>query len=288
MWLSGKFEGDNVKNVIWDCGICHVKIRKKKEAISHVRNGHGSGTIYPKLSKIGKDLAKIYFYNDASDRLAKALINLTEHHFCKGMGAEPIFVNENSLSERSIKRFESIEDFISTIEKILIQIRQRVEQQQGYITLTTKKENNRVPRSEKEIQVAIYDWLEPKCKYMNIDITREAHTGRGSVDFKLSYGNDLCCFIEIKILESPDFKHGVEVQLPTYLQSKNINHGFYVLISTNPSTYEERIQAINNKINKIKSSYNISIKSIDIQAWKKTPASKADKVNDPNRYSISN
>jgi hypothetical protein len=286
MWLNGRFRGDNIKNVDWECGKCHVRIPDRSDGISHIRAEHGEGTLYPRLSDVGKRLAMFHYYQDASKRLAKILVESTEYHFCKSMGAEPIFVKANTSSERASQRFRDNHHLFVAINNMLIETRHKVEQNKGYISLTNSQDSTRVLRSESEIQVTLEDWFHPKCEYMDLNLTREGETGRGLLDFKFSYGNDLQCFLEVKLFESSQLEHGVEIQLPTYLQAQNIQYGVYVPIAINPTTYETKVDTLGHLVEELNSKNNFEISMIDIKAWKPEPASKAEKLDDPNRYEI--
>lgn len=286
MWLTGKFVGDNIKNVDWECSKCHVRIPDRDDGIHHIRKEHTEGTLQPRLSEPGKTLAMMNYYQDASPRLAKALVELTEQNFCKGMGAEPIYVNSHTSSERTSQAFFNNQHLFSTIKNLLIEIRQKVEQNKGYISLTNASDKTRVLRSETEIQVTLEDWLRPKCEYLNLDLTREGETGRGLLDFKFSYGNDLQCFLEVKLFESQNLEHGVEIQLPTYLQTQNIQYGIYVPVAIDPTNYESKVDTLRQRIETLNQDNNFEIALIDIRAWKPESASKAKKLDDPKRYEL--
>jgi hypothetical protein len=284
MWLTGKFTGDNIHNVVWECSPCHVTIPYRADGIRHIQHEHGVGTLYPKLSEIGKSLAMMHYYQDASPRLAKALVEATDQHFCKGMGAEPTYVTPQNSSERAAQSFTDNRHLFTIIQNLLIEIRHKVEQKKGYVSLTNSNGEARILRSEKEIQVTLQEWFERKCEYLNLDLTREGETGRGLLDFKFSYGNDLQCFLEVKLFESKRLEHGLEIQLPTYLQAQRIRYGIYVPVSIDPVVYESKIEDLRQTIESLNQDTDFEIAMIDIRAWEPESASKVKKLEDPQRY----
>ena len=56
-----------------------------------------------------------------------------------------------------------------------------------------------------------------------IELDREVELGRGPVDFKASSGTSARLLIEVKKLHNGRFWNGLRYQLPSYLQSDNIN-----------------------------------------------------------------
>lgn len=53
--------------------------------------------------------------------------------------------------------------------------------------------------SEDEIQILFDFYIDLYLKNYNLDITRESHTGRGYVDFKISCGKRYRALIEFKV-----------------------------------------------------------------------------------------
>lgn len=284
MWLNGKFVGDNVLNVEWECLQCHVRIPNREEAINHVRKLHKEGTIVPHLNQAGKRLAVLHFYQDASKRLAKILVDNTEAHFCKGLGAEPIHVSSTDMTQRTTHPIPDNQTLFKTVKNFTVKIRHKVEQKKGYISLTNSGVKGRLLRNEKEIQITLEEWFEPLCNYANIDMTREGETGRGLLDFKFSVGNDLKCLLEVKLFDSSKLQHGLNIQLPTYLQAEKALYGIYVPISMDPSTYGERLKSLKTRVAALNADYIFTIKIIDIRAWTPDSASVANELEDSRRY----
>ena len=286
MWLTGDFKGDNLGNVEWECSSCHVRIPSREEAVRHVRSQHSEAPITPHLSSIGLKLASMYFYGDASERLSKQLVTMFERRFCTDMGANPLWVTRNTADERSVEPIQSSEELFRYISKLLIDIRHKVEQGDGYISLTNANGDNRALRSEAELQVTLEEWLSQECKKMHIDTTREGQIGRGLLDFKFTYGTDIKCFLEVKKFDHPKLQHGLEIQLPTYLRANHVRYGLFVPIAIDPKTYEEKLAKLQTGMTKLNEQMDIEMAIIDIRAWKPDSASIAKDLDDASRYQL--
>ena len=55
----------------------------------------------------------------------------------------------------------------------------------------------------------------------------EMGTGRGPVDFTIIYLNCRVA-IELKLLSSSDYIHGIQIQLPAYIRASNVSHAIYL------------------------------------------------------------
>jgi hypothetical protein len=86
------------------------------------------------------------------------------------------------------------------------------------------------PRGEKIVQtIAAQIWL-AHCQAADVDISREPNLGCGPVDFKFARGRRLRVLLEVKLLGSTQLRHGAREQLPRYLQSEQVDCGFYVCV----------------------------------------------------------
>lgn len=68
------------------------------------------------------------------------------------------------------------------------------------------------------------------CKAWNLDVTPEAETGNGPVDFKFSYGFNCRVPVEIKLSTNPRAVKGFETQLTRYMKGEETDKGVFVLI----------------------------------------------------------
>jgi hypothetical protein len=85
------------------------------------------------------------------------------------------------------------------------------------------------PRPERAAQRLFFAVAYAYCKANNLDITPEAETGNGPVDFKVSSGFTGRVLVEIK-LSTNDIVKGYSRQLETYKAGEETSKGFYIVI----------------------------------------------------------
>jgi hypothetical protein len=86
------------------------------------------------------------------------------------------------------------------------------------------------PRPEKAAQRLFFAVAYAYCKSNNLDITPEADTGNGPVDFKLSSGFTGRVLVEIKLSTNTKVVNGYSRQLETYKTAEETQRGYYVVI----------------------------------------------------------
>jgi hypothetical protein len=86
------------------------------------------------------------------------------------------------------------------------------------------------PRPEKAAQRLFFAVAYAYCKANDIDVTPEADTGNGPVDFKMSSGFDGRVLVEIKLSTNPKIVAGYSKQLETYKDAEETTRGHYVVI----------------------------------------------------------
>jgi len=74
-----------------------------------------------------------------------------------------------------------------------------------------------------------------KAKGFDIDISPEADTGVGKLDFKFSQGRNSMVIIETKLSNNSDLLHGYISQLPDYMNSQHASYGLFVVVSVDSS-----------------------------------------------------
>lgn len=143
------------------------------------------------------------------------------------------FVLENPLA---ISAFNE-DDFIRSIELIINQFKLYVEDRDGYRLLWNdpyKDEsctnNNPTPRKENIAQSLFSGIVSNYCQSNDITLSREPNLGRGPVDFKFSSGYKNSVLVELKLARSNKLEHGALKQLPQYLKTEDIHHGYYIVI----------------------------------------------------------
>jgi hypothetical protein len=180
--------------------------------------------------------------------------------------------------KRKLPRFNIIEtnkdSLMDFVEKIIGQFKKNVESNEGYFLLFN---DNGQPRGERAIQTFFWCVAENICKFsVNApDISPETKTGRGFIDFKFSKGYTNKVLVEVKLAKNDKLYHGLEKQLPTYLESSDIDWGFYLVIKQLAGDNVKAIK-LQDKFEKMEQfkKEKIKIKIIDAYPGDKLSASK--------------
>ena len=93
-------------------------------------------------------------------------------------------------------------------------------------------EYGKVAKSEDYAQELLFTISEAylRARGSDIDISPEADTGVGKLDFKFSQGSHSRVVIETKLSTNIDLLHGYVTQLPDYMKSQNASYGLYVIV----------------------------------------------------------
>jgi hypothetical protein len=86
------------------------------------------------------------------------------------------------------------------------------------------------PRPEKAAQRLFFAISYAYCKANNLDVTPEADTGNGPVDFKVSLGFTGRVLVEIKLSTNTKLVRGYTRQLETYKSAEETVKGYYVVV----------------------------------------------------------
>lgn len=86
------------------------------------------------------------------------------------------------------------------------------------------------PRPEIAAQRLFFAVAHAYCKANDLDLTPEAETGNGPVDFKVSAGYSGRVVVEIKLSRNPKLVDGYTKQLETYKTAEETLSGFYVVV----------------------------------------------------------
>ena len=86
------------------------------------------------------------------------------------------------------------------------------------------------PRPEKSAQRLFYSIADAYCNANNIDITPEAETGKGPVDFKFSTGKADRVLVEAKLSTNGKLLAGYEKQLAAYDTAEESMHSCYLIL----------------------------------------------------------
>ncbi len=179
-------------------------------------------------------------------------------------------------------------NILSKLEEIFPNIRLQISQKQTPLEIIdsviygfadTMQNNNKILRSlekQKECswQNAFLLYCKRTCEENDIDISPEAETGLGPVDFKLSRGNCFKILIELKLSSSPNYLKGLDNQLEIYKKcTGHVTKAYYIYIDLekDEKKSDKRIQKLFNR----KKELNIESEIVIIDGKIKLSASKS-------------
>ncbi|MDI9648842.1 hypothetical protein QM306_10405 [Burkholderia cenocepacia] len=136
----------------------------------------------------------------------------------------------NSLAKTAPLKIEkpidsSINSLRSVANKIIEQFRWLMEDRDLWKEMWLGTKN----RTEKTAQRLFFAVASSYCSANKLDITPEADTGNGPVDFKFTTGGSQKLLVEIK-LSSGTVEHGYTTQLPTYLVAEKADDGIFIVL----------------------------------------------------------
>jgi hypothetical protein len=119
------------------------------------------------------------------------------------------------------------------VEQIMGNYKQVIEDQGIWKLLyeTTGK-----PLHEHVAQKVFFVMADAYCKANNLDITPEANSGNGPVDFKLSRGYSTRVVVELKLSTNSKLSHGYSEQLQIYKRAERTDTGFLVVLDVGKGT----------------------------------------------------
>lgn len=146
--------------------------------------------------------------------------------------AQPFIIQKPKQSDR--------DGVVSVAEQIIEQFRFLIEDRRFSEELYYQGE----PRPEKAAQMLFFAVAYSYCKANNLDITPEAETGTGPVDFKVTSGFDGRVLVEIKLSTNKKMVAGYTRQLEAYKKAEETTQGYYVVIDVGgPITRKRRLLA---------------------------------------------
>jgi hypothetical protein len=105
------------------------------------------------------------------------------------------------------------------------------------------------PHKEKVAQLLFFAVADSYCKTNNLDITPEADTGVGTVDFKFSTGYKTRVLIETKLSTNPKLVPGYERQIEAYKLAEGTKRAMYLVIDVGQMGNKvQRLFALKNKL----------------------------------------
>ncbi|MFG1416964.1 hypothetical protein V5F38_03995 [Xanthobacter sp. V0B-10] len=118
------------------------------------------------------------------------------------------------------------EAILSVVNKIIENFRHLVEDRR----LSEELYHDGKPRAEKAAQRLFFVVAHAFCKANNLDLTPEADTGNGPVDFKVSSGFTGRVLVEIKLSTNGKVVAGYTRQLDTYATAEEAAAAYYVIV----------------------------------------------------------
>ena len=121
----------------------------------------------------------------------------------------------------------SADEVVEIVNKILYQFQDLIENKGLWKELW---DENGKPRKEKASQRLFFAVAYSYCKANDIDLSPEADSGNGPVDFKLSQGFDSKLVVEVKLSTNGSLVHGYERQLEIYKKADDTDLGVFLII----------------------------------------------------------
>lgn len=150
--------------------------------------------------------------------------------------------------------------------KIINSYKYWVENRHGWAVIQAADSKSREKTVQYTVRLAATDFLEES----NWDLSPEADSGRGPVDFKISRGNDKT-IIEIKLTSNEQCVHGLEIQIEEYAKAEATDKKVFVLVNTGRG--ENRIDTVKEKREKMLSEGKNPAEVVVIDARPKKAAS---------------
>lgn len=167
------------------------------------------------------------------------------------------------------------DDFPPLVRSMVEAFKHWVEQEGGWQHLRREGSPRKRVR-EKQIQSLFRAIVIHYCRANDIDLSGESDAGRGPVDFKFSRGWRGRALVEVKPMDNPRYRHGIDKQLPTYLGAEEVFAGFFLAIGFTDGHMEpERIKSLRDIAKDASDRLNRKVELVTVDARPKPSASKA-------------
>lgn len=91
-------------------------------------------------------------------------------------------------------------------------------------------------RHERLAQLLFFGVADAYCRANDLDLTPEANSGRGPVDFKMSRGYEKRVLVEVKWSTNRKLLHGFKTQIETYAKAEQTDQKIYLIIRVDGAT----------------------------------------------------
>jgi hypothetical protein len=164
-------------------------------------------------------------------------------------------------------------DFCKFVESLCQEFVWATEQRGGWKLLWNP---DGTPRAESSVQQLFHIAMLGYCKSHDIDLSPEASSGRGPVDFKFSAGWTRRAVVEVKLVNNSSFWHGLSTQLTTYIDAEGVKCGYFLAIRYHKNDFlKVRTKAVKDKARDLSKKLGYKIVPIFVDATPKKSASKA-------------
>jgi hypothetical protein len=210
--------------------IWEASVQKKKDALR--KDVYSSKAAFEVMLDVVREVPKIAY--DASADPEGLLAWLRIAH--TAVAQHPLHLSH--------ARRPSIDEVQNVVTAIVDHYRELVENKGLWKELWTGTK----PRPEKSAQRMFFAIADAHCKANDLDITPEADSGSGPVDFKVSSSYRNRVLVEVKLSKNPKLVHGYEVQLATYKRAEGTMRATYMVIDVGQmGSKDTRITAIRRK-----------------------------------------
>ena len=137
---------------------------------------------------------------------------------------------ESIIKELNFRKKLTADDVLEISRNACLLFKKCIENHRSYKLMYYEKGN--LAKSEKAAQELLYivSVAYLKASGADVDISPEADTGVGKLDFKFSQGASSRVIIEMKLSNNRDLLNGYVTQLPEYMKSQNAVYGIYVVV----------------------------------------------------------
>ncbi len=138
----------------------------------------------------------------------------------------------------------SLSDVYFVVKQIVEHFQILIEEKGLWKELWTGEKN----RPEKSVQRLFFAIADAYCKANNLDMSPEADSGSGPVDFKFSKGYVDRVLVEIKLSNSRKLVQGYEKQLEAYKAAEETTRAIYLIIDIGKmNDKDQKVMVIKNK-----------------------------------------
>ena len=121
----------------------------------------------------------------------------------------------------------TLDEVEKLVDEILIQFKDLIENKGLWKEMWA---DDKKPRKEKAAQRLLFAVAHSYCKANDLDISPEADSGNGPVDFKVSQGFEQKVLVEVKLSSNGKLLHGYEKQLEIYKNGDDTDRAFFVIV----------------------------------------------------------